>query len=145
MAIITAGSDHAGYALKSALVAWLRDHGHAVTDVGTDSPDRTDYPLYAGSVARHVAGHPGEFGLLVCGSGQGVAMTANRVPGVRAALLRTVDDAVLARQHNDATIACFGERRTGLGEATAILAAFLDTEFEGGRHAARVRLMDEQV
>ncbi|MBU6148276.1 MAG: ribose 5-phosphate isomerase B [Actinomycetales bacterium] len=145
MAVVTAGADHGGYVLKSELVAWLRDHGHAVTDVGTDSPDPTDYPLYAGAVARHVAAHPGEVGLLICGSGQGVCMTANRVPGVRAALLRTPQDAQLARLHNDATIACFGGRVTGIDEATAILATFLDTPFEGGRHAGRVRLMDEQV
>lgn len=135
---IAIGSDHAGFALKSALVAWLIDAGHAVVDLGTDSAERCDYPAYGAAVGQAVVDGRADRGVAVCGSGQGICMAANKVAGVRAAVIRTPDDAEMTRRHNDANVACFGERVTDAPTAIAALAVFLDTDFEGGRHATRV-------
>ena len=135
---IAIGSDHAGFALKSALRAWLADNGHEVVDLGADSDERCDYPAYGAAVGRAVVEGRADRGVAVCGSGQGICMAANKVPGVRAAVIRTPQDAEMSRLHNDANVACFGERITPAPEAIDALAVFLSTAFEGGRHATRV-------
>ncbi len=138
---IAIGSDHAGFHLKETLRAWLVQAGHDVTDCGTYSDERADYPVYGEAVADRVASGTAEFGVLVCGSGQGICMSANKVPGIRAAIIRTSQDAEMTRSHNNANIACFGERITEPDVAIAALEVFLKSPFEGGRHAERVALM----
>jgi ribose 5-phosphate isomerase B len=140
---IAIGSDHAGFTLKEQLKAWLSDQGHDVTDVGTHSAERVDYPVFGEQVGRLVASGDVERGVLVCGSGQGICMAANRVHGVRAGIIRDEQDAQMTRLHNDANVACFGERVTEPHLARESLRVFLDTPFEGGRHAARVAQLDE--
>ncbi len=133
------GSDHAGFRLKEHVKSRLATAGHSVIDVGTDSEDSTDYPIFAGKVARAVSAGEAEMGILVCGTGIGMAMAANKVRGVRAA--NVVDDpelARLARQHNDANVLTLGGRFTSETAADAIVDAFLETPFEGGRHERRV-------
>ena len=137
MKIIT-GSDHGGLSLKRVLIERMRGQGHDVVDVGTDSSASCDYPDYAVLVARAVAAGEAEFGLLVCGTGQGMAMSANRVPGVRAAVVSDTFSAHATREHNDANVLCLGERVVGPGLAGEILDTFLGASFEGGRHAGRV-------
>ncbi|WP_420637628.1 ribose 5-phosphate isomerase B [Candidatus Poriferisocius sp.] len=142
MTRIAAGADHAGVELKDALVAHLRELGHEVIDCGTHGPDRVDYPDYGEAVARKVAGGEAELGLCVCGSGIGIAMAANKVPGVRAATVHDVTSARLTRQHNDANVICLGERLIGAEPAKEALDAFLASSFEQGRHTARVAKID---
>ena len=135
---IAIGSDHAGFQLKQTLGQWLRDNGYEVTDLGTDSEDRVDYPHYGALVGQAVARGDAERGVAVCGSGQGICMAANKVPGVRGGVIRDDADAEITRRHNDANVACFGERFTEPEAAIAALQVFLTTPFEGGRHEARV-------
>lgn len=134
-------SDHAGYALKEDLRAHLEDRGVHVVHLGPDAPERCDYPDYAVRVARAVAAGEVEVGLLVCGTGVGMAMTANKVPGVRAAVVSDTFSARATRQHNDANVLCLGQRVVGAGLARDIVDVFLDAAFEGGRHAGRVAKM----
>ena len=138
MAIIAVGSDHAGYALKEQLAGELHDHGHEVLDLGVHSTHRVAYPDFGAAVGRAVAGGDAEVGLCVCGSGIGIAMAANKVPGVRAATVHDATSARLARQHNDANVLCLGERLIGPELASAALRAWLHAEFEGGRHVGRI-------
>ena len=135
---IAIGSDHAGFHLKTAVVAHVRQTGHEVVDLGTNSMDSVDYPDFAKLVAGQVSDRVADLGILVCGTGQGMAMTANRAPGVRAAVVADVFSAKGTRAHNDANVLCMGERVIGGGLALEIVDAFLSTEFEGGRHARRV-------
>ena len=138
MSRLTIASDHAGLPLKLALKAALEAEGHAVADLGTHSPDSVDYPDFAALVAEAVASGAAPFGILVCGSGIGMAIAANRHPGIRAAVLHDSTEARLTRAHNDANIACFGARTIGVETALDALRTFLATPFEGGRHARRV-------
>jgi ribose 5-phosphate isomerase B len=133
-----AGSDHAGYRLKQRLCEVLRALGDEVEDLGTHSEGSVDYPEYGVAVARRVVAEPGALGLLVCGSGNGIAMAANRIPGVRAAVATCEYAARMARAHNDANVVAFGQRITGEGIAEEALRAFRDTAFEGGRHQRRL-------
>jgi ribose 5-phosphate isomerase B len=137
-------SDHAGVDLRKQLVAMLRDRGHEVVkELGPDRPDeRVDYPDMSADVCRHVLAEPGTFGLLVCGTGQGVAMAANRVPGIRAGCVADVFSARMIRAHNDANVLCLGARVLGQGLAEALVDAFCETSFEGGRHAGRVAKLE---
>ena len=135
---LIAGSDHAGLNLRAEAVRVAREKGFEVEDVGPFSGDSVDYPDYALEVARAVAAGKARFGLLVCGTGIGMSIAANKVRGVRAALCRTELEARMARAHNDANVLCLGERITGLGLGAAIVAAFLDQPFEGGRHQRRI-------
>jgi ribose 5-phosphate isomerase B len=139
---IVVGSDHAGFALKQYLKGRLGEWGFTVEDVGTSSTDRCDYPEFGARVGRRVVelGEGGR-GVCVCGSGIGISIAANKVPGVRAALIHDETSARLSRQHNDANVICFGERLTGSAVAEAALRVWLDTPFEGGRHAERVALI----
>ena len=132
------GSDHAGYRLKARVVTYLRERGVTVEDVGTHSEDSVDYPDFVHPVASAVARGQYPLGIVVCGSGQGASMTANKHAGIRCALCWTPEVAALARQHNDANVLSLAERTTDEATALAIVDAFLSADFEGGRHARRV-------
>ena len=135
---IAIGADHAGFELKRVLKDVLAGLGHAVADFGTDGMDSVDYPDFAQSVASEVSEGKVDLGVLICGSGIGMSIAANRYPGVRAALCHDEETARLAREHNDANVLVLGSRLTGEDDAKACLRVFLQTEFEGGRHARRV-------
>ena len=138
---IAAASDHAGLSLKKVLVERLRATGHEVNDLGTHDGSSCDYSDFAVMVATAVSSGTSESGLLVCGTGQGMAMSANRVAGCRAAVVADAFSARATRQHNDANVLCLGERVVGPGVANDIVDAFFTTAFEGGRHAGRVAKM----
>ena len=135
---IAVGSDHAGYDAKVRLMDRLEARGVTIEDVGTDSLVSVDYPDFAFEVGSRVASGACDLGLLVCGSGIGMAIAANKIAGVRAATCVDPYSAAMARRHNDANVLCMGERVVGQGLARAVLEAFLAAEFEGGRHARRV-------
>lgn len=139
---IAAGSDHAGFLLKADLVDHLRERGHDVDDLGTNSVDRVDYPDFGSAVARAVADGEADLGLCVCGTGIGIAIAANKIPGIRAATIHDVTSARLAHEHNAANVICLGERLTGREVAIDAVDAFLATSFQGGRHTARVAKID---
>ena len=138
MARIAIGSDHAGFELKSHLIGVLRSGGHDILDHGTDSTAAVDYPPICAAVGRSVRDGDAELGIVLGGSGQGEQLSANKVRGVRAALCNDLYTARLARAHNDANVLSIGARIVGTGLAEEILATFLTTAFEGGRHARRV-------
>jgi ribose 5-phosphate isomerase B len=135
---IAIGADHAGFALKQEIAEALRGAGHTVADKGTDSTASTDYPDYAEAVARDIASGAAERGILVCSTGTGMVMAANKVPGVRAALAVNPEDVQLTRQHNDANVLALSAKYTGAAEANEYVKLFLETPFEGGRHQRRV-------
>ena len=136
---VSIGSDHAGFPLKSLIADALRGEGHAVTDVGAWSEDSSDYPDFAASVARAVAAGQAERGVLVCGTGVGMSIAANRVHGVRAAAVSEPVSARLSREHNDANVVCLGARIVGPEVALDIVRAFLSASFSGGeRHVRRI-------
>jgi glycine hydroxymethyltransferase len=142
---IALGADHGGFALKESLKAHLQQQGYAVTDYGTSSPESTDYPDFAQAVARNVAGHQQDLGVLVCTTGIGMSMAANKVPGIRAALVWSEDLAHAARTHNNANVLCFGAKVTPPEIARKSLDAFLAAQFEGGRHERRVHKMESTL
>ena len=135
---IAVGSDHAGFEAKEYLRFWLSERGHDVLDLGTRGLASVDYPDFAGRVARAVVSGEAALGLLLCGSGIGMSIAANKVPGARAAHCTDSYQARVARQHNDANVICLGSRVSGLGVMEDTLQAFLEHTFEGGRHAVRV-------
>lgn len=139
---VAVGSDHAGFGLKQMLADHLREMGYDVIDVGTHSSDSVDYPEFGASVGRSVVDGEADRGVAVCGSGIGICIAANKVPGVRAATVHDVTSATFARLHNDANVMCVGERFIGPQVALDAVDAFLATEFEGGRHARRVAAID---
>lgn len=139
---IVVGCDHAGFAVKQAVLGWLAARGHAVEDRGTSSEASVDYPDYAHQVASAVAAGDADLGILLCGTGLGMSMAANKVRGVRAAVCHDAFTARMARAHNDANVLCVGSRVVGLGVLESIVDAFLDASFEGGRHARRVAKID---
>ena len=143
MSTIAVGSDHAGYSLKQRLATELRTLGHEVLDLGAHDADRVDYPDFGAAVGRAGAGAEADLGVCVCGSGIGIAMAANKVPGVRAAPVHDATSARLARQHNDANVLCLGERLLDPDVASEAVLAWLDAEFEGGRHVGRVAKLAE--
>jgi len=136
---IAVASDHAGFDLKADVARHLAQAGHQVTDLGTDSPDvSVDYPIFGQAVGRAVAGGEAERGVCVCGTGIGISMAANKVPGVRAAVVHDVTTASLARRHNDANVLCLGGRTLGSAEALDAVDVFFTTAFEGGHHQPRL-------
>jgi ribose 5-phosphate isomerase B len=135
---IKIGADHAGVALKAHLAERLVEKGHEIEDLGPFSKASVDYPDYAAAVAKAVVGDPGSLGLLICGTGIGVAISANKVHGVRAASCNDLFTARLAREHNDANVLTLGARVIGQGLAEAIVDTFLGTPFAAGRHRQRV-------
>jgi ribose 5-phosphate isomerase B len=139
---VAVGADHAGFALKEEVRRELDAAGHAVRDFGTQSTDSVDYPDYAQRVAEAVRSGAAERGILICGTGIGMAIAANRLPGVRAASCSDTYSARMARAHNDANVLAIGARVVGSGLALDLVRVFLETPFEGGRHERRVRKMD---
>ena len=140
---IALASDHAGFDLRQAVKAHLDTLGHDVADLGPAEKARCDYPDFAAKVAAQVASGEAELGILCCGTGVGMSMAANKVSGVRAAVVSDCFSAQATRQHNNANVLCLGERVIGTGAALLIVDAFLGAEFEGGRHAGRVqKIMD---
>ena len=138
---IAIGNDHAAVEMKNEIKAYLESKGHEVINFGTDTSDSCDYPVYGQKVAEAVASGQAEEGVLICGTGIGISLAANKVPGIRAAVCSEPVSARLAKQHNDANIIAFGARIVGLEEAKAIVDAFFDAEFEGGRHQRRIDLI----
>ena len=136
--VIFIASDHAGVTLKAALVDHLTSAGHAVTDLGPADRKSVDYPDFAKRVCRQVLATPESLGILICGTGLGMSMAANRMPGIRAAVCVNEYLARMTRLHNDANVLCLGERVVGQGLAAAITDVFLATAFEGGRHKRRL-------
>jgi ribose 5-phosphate isomerase B len=139
---IAIGSDHAGFRYKQEIIAHLRAAGHQVADFGTDSPEPVDYPVFIRPVAEAVAAGDCERGIVLGGSGNGEAMAANRVRGVRCGLGWNAESARLTRMHNDANVLSLGERMMDLATALEIVDIFLSTPFEGGRHLARIHQLD---
>ena len=135
---ISIGNDHAGPEYKKAIVEMLKANGYEVTNYGTDSADSVDYPDFGHPVALDVASKKADFGIIICGSGNGIAMSANKHQGIRAALCWMKEIAVLARQHNNANIISIPARFTSIPQAVEMVQTFLNTDFEGGRHQNRV-------
>ena len=135
---IALSADHAGFEMKDALAAWLRETGHEVLDLGTHGPESVDYPDFGARLGRAIASGDAERGIAICGSGIGIAIAANRNPGCRCAQVNEPLSAALARTHNDANAIALGARLIGVDMAKACVAAFLTTDFEGGRHQRRV-------
>jgi ribose 5-phosphate isomerase B len=138
---IAIGNDHVAVEMKRHIVAYLEAKGHTLVNFGTDSTERADYPLYGKAVAEAVASGACEVGILICGTGIGISLAANKVKGIRAAVCSEAYSAALTRRHNNANIIAFGARVVGVATAETIVDAFLEAEFEGGRHAARVDMI----
>jgi ribose 5-phosphate isomerase B len=132
------GSDHAGFAAKQALVASLKKMGHSVIDAGTEGTESVDYPDFAAQVGRSVAEAEAERGILICGTGIGMAMAANKIPGIRAAVVTDSFTAEMSRRHNDANVLCMGARTQAPEKMEEYARIFLTAPFDGGRHAGRV-------
>lgn len=138
---IAIGCDHIGYPLKMHILNYLQEKGHKLIDCGTDSIDRCDYPVYGQRVALAVKNGQAETGILICGTGVGISLAANKVNGIRAVVCSEPYSAALSRQHNDANIVAFGARVIGQAVAEQIVDAFLNATFEGGRHQRRVDML----
>ncbi len=137
---VAVGSDHGGFRLKAAIVTRLRQQGYEVEDMGTDSGASVDYPEFARAVCRAVAAGACDRGILVCGTGIGMSMVANREPAIRAALCHDAYTARMSREHNDANVLCLGERVLGEGVALDLVEIWLATPFAGGRHLRRIQM-----
>ena len=135
------GCDHAALHMKNDIVGYLNDKGYDVEDMGTYTPDRIDYPVYAEKVCKAVVADKGSLGILICGTGIGMSMAANKVKGIRAAAVSEVYSAILTRQHNDANVLCFGARVIGIETAKMIVDGFIGAEYEGDRHQNRVDMI----
>ena len=135
---VAIGADHAGFEMKTALISYLEQKGYTVKDFGTYSADSVDYPDYAHPIATAVEKGEAAFGILLCGSANGVAITANKHQGIRAGLSFNIEVAKLTRQHNDANVICLPARFISLDQARQMIDNFIETPFEGGRHANRV-------
>ncbi len=135
---VALAADHAGFALKTEIAAWLKEAGHEVLDLGTNSTESVDYPKFGAALARAIASGTAERGVAVCGSGIGISIAINREPKCRCARVDDLLSAALAREHNDANVLALGARLVGVDQAKACVAAFLGTPFGGGRHQSRV-------
>jgi ribose 5-phosphate isomerase B len=142
--MIVIASDHAGVDLKARVVELVREAGHEVRDLGPSDTSSVDYPDFAHAVARAVVAGDAERGILICGTGIGMSLAANRYPQVRAALCHDAFTAEMARRHNDANVLCVGARSTGSGVAEQVVHIFLETPFEGGRHQRRVEKIERE-
>ena len=135
---VAVGSDHAGFSIKEAIKKYLENAGYAIDDQGTSSEDSVDYPDFGKAVGERVASKQADLGIAVCGSGIGISIAANKVPGIRAALAHDVDTAQLAREHNDANVLALGARIVTPATALEMVQTFLNTPFAGGRHQRRL-------
>ncbi len=142
---IAIGSDHAGFSYKSILIEYLAGEGHEIKDFGTFSDDAVDYPLFIRPVAMAVIRGEYERGIVLGGSGNGEAMTANRIKGIRCALCWNSESAIMSRKHNDANMISLGERMISKEDAIEIVRLWIETPFEGGRHIPRIRQIDEDI
>ncbi|HVM38343.1 MAG TPA: ribose 5-phosphate isomerase B [Sphingomicrobium sp.] len=142
---IALAADHAGFALKDELAGWLRELGHEVEDLGTNSAESVDYPQFGTRLARTVATGAADRGIAVCGSGIGISIAVNREPACRCARVDDPVSAALAREHNDANVIALGARLIGADMAKACVAAFLGTDFAGGRHQRRVDMLSPSL
>jgi ribose 5-phosphate isomerase B len=140
---IATGSDHRGYKLKISILNSLQQAGYTVNDMGAFSEESADYPDYAFKVGSAVGSRVADFGILICGTGMGMCISANKIPGIRAVVCRNVFEAERSRQHNNANVLCLGADTTGLEQANEIIKAFLNTAFEGGRHQRRLDVISE--
>ena len=140
---IVLGSDHGGFELKNAIKAHLENKGYRVIDVGTNAPDSCDYPVFASKACTHVLDGSAELGILVCGTGIGMSMAANKHRGIRAACCSDTFSARLTRLHNNANFLCLGARVVGVGLALDLVDAFVSAEFEGDRHTRRLSLIED--
>lgn len=138
---IVIGCDHAGFEFKAPVIAHLEEKGHTVIDVGTNSAESCNYPEYAYKLCTTITSGEAELGFLICGTGVGMSIAANKVEGIRAACVSEVFSARLTRQHNDTNVLCFGARVVGLGTALDLCDSFLEAEYEGGKHAKRVGMI----
>ena len=141
--LIAIASDHGGFRLKETIRKYLAERGEKVVDLGTSSEESVDYPIYGKACGEAVASGKAERGIVVCGTGIGISIAANKVKGIRCGLCTSVEMAQLTRQHNNANILALGGRTTDPELALQIVDAFLDTEFEGGRHKRRTDMLDE--
>mgnify|MGYP006287160339 CR=1 FL=1 len=139
---IAIGSDHGGLDLKTAIKAFLTEHGHTVTDHGTHSRDSVDYPDYAQAVGRDIRNGTADYGVLICTTGLGICMAANKQPGIRAAVLHNEDAARFSRTHNGCNCACYGQKYHTPYMAQRTLEIFLSATFEGGRHERRIAKLE---
>lgn len=140
---IAIASDHAGYEMKTAIVEYLKNKKIDVADLGTNSEASVDYPLYADKVAANVLAKKADFGILVCGTGIGISIRANRHKGIRAALLYSDEVTLMSRKHNDANVMVFGGRSMAIDDVCRRIDIFLTAQFEGGRHQRRIDLLDK--
>jgi len=139
---IAIGADHVGYELKKIIIAYLEESGHCVKDVGTSSPERCDYPFYGRKVAENIVSGAAEKGILICGTGVGISIAANKMRGIRAVVCSEPLSAEMSVRHNDANILAFGARIVGVEMAKYIIDRFLSAEFEGGRHIERINAIE---
>ena len=139
---VAIGADHGGFDAKEKLVTYLKNKGYAVADMGTNSSESVDYPDFSEKVCQEILQQKADFGVLICGTGIGISIAANRHVGIRAALLYNDETAALARQHNNANIAVFGGRMMSVEDMKKRLDIFLNTGFEGGRHLRRIEKID---
>ena len=140
---IVIGCDHAGFGIKDAVKKHIEEMGHEVTDVGTYSTDSCHYPIYASAACKKILDGECELGILICGTGIGISLAANKVKGIRAAVCSDAYSASMTRRHNNSNILAFGSRVVGQGTAETIVDAFLGAEYEGGRHQTRVDMVME--
>ena len=141
--IIALGCDHAAYELKEAVKAKMESEGHTIIDVGTDSTESVDYPKYGHAVGRAVASGEAERGIAVCGSGIGISIACNKVPGIRAALCTSVEMAEMCRRHNNANVVCMGARMISQELAFDIIDTWMTTDFEAGKHLRRINEIED--
>lgn len=139
---IAIGSDHGGYLLKAKIIDFLKEEGYEVEDFGTNSPDSVDYPLIAKTVSNEIVQKNCELGILICGTGLGMSISANKIKGIRAIACSDTCSARYSRAHNNANVLCFGERIIGEELAKDICKIWLETEFEGGRHLNRINMFE---
>lgn len=137
------GCDHAALHMKNDLIGYLNDKGYEIEDVGPYTPESVDYPIYAKKVCDKVLADKGSLGILICGTGIGMSIVANKVKGIRAAAVSEVFSAIMTRKHNDANVLCMGARVIGIETAKMIADGFLEAEYEGGRHQKRVDMITE--
>ena len=141
--IIALGCDHAAFELKEAVKAKMESEGHTIIDVGTDSTESVDYPKYGHAVGKAVASGEAERGIAICGSGIGISIACNKVPGIRAALCTSVEMAEMCRRHNNANVVCMGARMISQELAFDIIDTWMTTEFEGGKHLRRINEIED--
>ena len=142
MSLIAIGCDHVGFELKNHVVEYLQQNGHSIKDFGTNSTERTDYPVFGHAVAKAVASGECEKGIVICGTGVGISVAANKVPGIRAVVCSEPYSALLSRRHNDTNVLAFGSRVVGCDLALMIVEAWLSGEFEGGSHKNRIESIE---